>query len=106
MFAPESIVVDPSGGMFVVNSDDGRILHLSQDSDLRLSQVDRAGPFLDSFKSVTGMAIGINGELLVVDSPTHKIQSFKTEFYEESEISYFVAQKSWFTYNVIKSNLL
>lgn len=93
VFAPESIVVDPSGSMFVVNSYDGRILHLSQDSDLRLEQAARAGPFLNSFKSVTDLAIGINGELLVVDSPTHKIQSFKTEFYEEPEISYFVAPK-------------
>jgi Ca2+-binding RTX toxin-like protein len=93
VFAPESIVIDPSGSMFVVNSNDGRILHLSQDSDLRLNQVAQAGPFADSFKSVTDMAIGINGELLVVDSPTHKIQSFKTEFYDESKISYFVAPK-------------
>ena len=94
VFAPEAIVVDPSGSMFVANSNDGKILHLSQDMNLRLEQADRTGIFLDSFKSVTGLAIGINGELLVVDSPTHKIQSFKTEFYEESETSYFVAPKS------------
>ena len=93
VFAPESIAVDPSGNMFVVNSNDGKILHLSQDMDLRLSQADQAGIFHKSFKSVTDLSIGINGELLVVDSPTHKIQSFKTNFYEESEISYFVAPK-------------
>ena len=79
--------------MFIANSNDGRILHLSQDSDLRLEQAARAGPFLESFKSVTGLAIGLNGELLVVDSPAHKIQSFKTEFYEEPETSYFVEPK-------------
>ncbi len=93
VFAPEAIAVDPSGSMFIVNSNDGKILHLSQDMDLRLSPADQAGIFHNSFKSVTDLAIGINGELLVVDSPTHKIQSFKSEFYEESEISYFVAPK-------------
>ncbi len=93
VFAPESIAVDPLGGMFVVNSNDGKILHLSQDMDLRISQSDQAGIFHNSFKSVAGLAMGINGELLVVDSPTHKIQSFKTEFYEEPETSYFVAPK-------------
>ncbi len=93
VFAPGAIAIDPSGGMFVVNSNDGRILYLSQDDDLRLEKPARSGPFTNSFKSVTDMTLGSNGELLVVDSPTHKIQSFKTPFYEEPEISYYVAPK-------------
>ncbi len=93
-FLPETVVVDPSGDMFIANSYDGRILHLSQDSNLRLEKSVRTGLFLDPFKFVTGMAIGINGELLVVDSPTHKIQSFKTKFYEESQVPYYIAPES------------
>ena len=91
VFSPEAITVDHSGDMFVVNSATGRILHLSQDSDLRLSQVDQAGPYPDLFEAITDLEIGINGELLVVDSPSHTIQLFETSFYEESEISYLVA---------------
>jgi len=91
VFSPEAITVNDSGDMFVVNSATGRILHLSQDSDLRLSQVDQAGPYPDSFEDITDLEIGINGELLVVDSPSHTIQLYETTFYEEPEISYFVA---------------
>ena len=36
------------------------------------------------------MAIGINGELLVVDSPTHSIKSYETKFFEPATESYFV----------------
>ena len=90
-FSPDAIVIDPLGNMFVVNSADGKILHLSQNSTLRLSQTDQLGPYYDSFKDITDIEIGINGELLVVDSPTHTIQSFETEFYEEPTIPYFVA---------------
>jgi len=90
VFSPEAIVVDPLGKMFVANSADGKILHLSQNSNLLLSQSDQNGPYLDSFKEITAMAIGINGELLVVDSPTHSIQSFETKFFEQPVESYFV----------------
>ena len=79
--------------MFVVNSNNGKILHLSQNSPLRLSPSDQIGPYLNSFKQITDLAIGINGELLVVDSPTHSIQSYETEFYEQSVESYFVVAK-------------
>jgi Ca2+-binding RTX toxin-like protein len=41
---------------------------------------------LNSFDFVADMAIGINGELLVIDSVNHKIQSYETEFYEEPVI--------------------
>ena len=91
VFSPEAIVVDPLGKMFVANSADGKLLHLSQDSNLLLSKTDQLGPYSDSFETVTDVEIGINGELLVVDSPTHKIQSFETEFYEEPLTPYYVA---------------
>ena len=90
VFAPEAIAVDPNGDMFVVNSNNGKILHLSQNSTLRLSHDDRVSPYVDSFKQITDIAIGINGELLVVDSPTHSIRSFETKFFEPSAESYFV----------------
>jgi len=90
VFSPEALEIDPHGDIFVVNSNTGKILHLSQNSDLRLSLSDQNGPYLNSFKQITGMAIGINGELLVVDSPTHSIQSFETKFFEQPAESYFV----------------
>jgi len=90
VFAPEAIAVGPLGDMFVVNSDNGRILHLYQSSDLQLSLTDQIGPYPDIFENITDMAIGINGELLVIDSPTHSIQSFETEFFEPPAESYFV----------------
>jgi sugar lactone lactonase YvrE len=89
VFAPEAITIDPNGDMFVVNSHTGKILHLSQNSDLRLSQSEQNGPYLDSFEQITDMAIGINGELLVVDSPTHSIKSYETTFFEPPTESYY-----------------
>ena len=90
VFTPGAITVDDSGNMFVVNSAINRILYLSQDSDLKLSPHNQVGLYRDSFEEVTDLEIGINGELLVVDSPSHTIQLFETPFYVESEISYFV----------------
>ncbi len=90
VFSPEAIAIDPNGDMFVVNSHTGKILHLSQNSELRLSVSDQKGPFLVSFKQVTDIAIGINGELLVVDSPTHSIKSLETAFFESTDEYYFV----------------
>ena len=52
-FSPEAITIDPNGDMFVVNSNNGKILHLSQNSTLRLSPSDQIGPYLDSFKHIT-----------------------------------------------------
>ena len=80
-FSPEAITIDPTGKMFVVNSSNDRILHLSQDSDLKLSVFEQIGPIINSFDVVTDVAIGINGELLVVDSANHTIKSFETKFY-------------------------
>jgi len=83
VFSPEAITIDPTGKMFIVNSANDRILYLSQDSDSLIKIFDQIGPFPNSFDYVTDMAIGINGELLVVDSANHKIKSFKTPFYEK-----------------------
>ena len=80
-FSPEAIAIDPTGKMFVVNSSNDRILHLSQNSDLKLSVFEQIGPITNSFDIVTDVAIGINGELLVVDSANHTVKSFETEFY-------------------------
>lgn len=91
VFSPTAIAIDPLGDMFVVNSADGRILHLSQNSTLRLELSDQRGPYPDSFEHVTDIAMGSNGELLVVDSPTHSIQSYETTFFEQSSEFYFVA---------------
>ena len=82
-FSPAAITVDPTGKMFVVNSANDRILHLSQDSDLKLGVVEQMGPFSKSFNTITDIAIGLNGELLVADSANHTIRLFETEFYEK-----------------------
>jgi len=86
VFTPEAIAVDPTGEMFIVNSANDRILHLSQNSDLKLSIFDQIGPYTNSFDILTDITIGINGELLVVDSANHTIKSFETEFYEKPVI--------------------
>jgi len=72
--------------MFIVNSANDRILHLSQDSNLKLNVFDQVGPYTDSFDILTDITIGINGELLVVDSANHRIQSFETAFYTKPVI--------------------
>lgn len=87
IFSPEAITVDPTGKMFIVNSANDRILHLSQNSDLKLNVFDKLGPYSNSFNYITDIAIGINGELLVVDSANHKIKSFETTFYEKPVIA-------------------
>lgn len=91
VFSPEAIAIDPLGDMFVVNSATGRILHLLQNSDLRLEQSDQSGPYPNSFEHITDMEMGINGELLVIDSPTHSIQSYETTFFEQPLEFYFNA---------------
>jgi len=86
VFSPEAIAVDPAGEMFIVNSANDRILHLSQDSNLKLNVFDQVGPYTNSFDILTDITIGINGELLVVDSANHRIQSFETTFYTKPVI--------------------
>ena len=80
-FTPQSVVVDPSGNMFVINSANDRILHLS-DSPLQLDVVSQRGPYPDSFGTLTDLAIGINGELVIVDSGEHSIKLYETPFYQ------------------------
>ena len=89
VFSPEAIIVDPLGNLFVANSANDRILHLSTNSSLKLSLSDQVGPYPNSFENISDLAIGINGELLVIDSPTHSIQSFETEFFTSPEESYY-----------------
>lgn len=89
-FTPEAIAVDPSGKMFVVNSANDRILHLS-DSNLRLALVDQLGPYPDSFGTVTDIAIGTNGELLIADSTQHAIKLYETPFYQAPVATNIVA---------------
>ncbi|MCV0401840.1 MAG: 6-bladed beta-propeller [Nitrosopumilus sp.] len=91
VFSPEAIDVTSSGDVFVVNSNNQRILYLSQNSDLQLDLSDQVGPYPDSFEHISDIAIGVNGELLVIDSPTHSIQSFETDFFEQPVESYYVA---------------
>lgn len=85
-FSPEAIAVDPNGDMFIVNSANNRILHLPQNSNLFLNYIEQLGPYPDSFHLITDITIGNNGELFIVDSLKHKIQSFETSFYIEPEI--------------------
>jgi len=86
VFSPEVIAIDPTGKMFIVNSANDRILYLSQDSNPLLNIFDQIGPYRNSFDHVTDITIGINGELLVVDSANHTVKSFETPFYEKPVI--------------------
>jgi sugar lactone lactonase YvrE len=86
VFSPEGITIDSDGKMFVVNSANNRILYLEQDDDLYLNTFEKLGPYPSTFTVPTDIALGINGELLVVDSASHKIKSFETPFYVESNI--------------------
>jgi hypothetical protein len=87
VFSPSGIEVDPNGTIYVINSDNGRILHLDQDIGLTLNIFEKNGPYPRMFSSPTDIALGINGELLVVDSAGHKIYSLETPFYVEPEVS-------------------
>ena len=86
VFTPEAITVDESGDMYILNSATQRILHLSQDSDKRLSIFDQFGPYPHTFDLITDLEIGINGEILIVDSASHTIKIFETPFYEKPVI--------------------
>ena len=87
IFSPAGIEVDPNGTIYVVNSDNGRILSLDQDIGLTLNIFEKNGPYPKVFVSPTDIALGINGELLVVDSAGHKIYSLETPFYVEPQKS-------------------
>ena len=85
IFSPEGITVDPDGKLIVINSANKRILQLSDDS-FYLDIFAQRGPYPDVFKLPNDLAIGINGELIVIDSASHVIQTFET--------SYFVTPKT------------
>ena len=86
-FAPEGISVDSEGKMFVVNSANNKILHLAQDDGYSLDTFEKLGPFPSYFSVLTDVALGVNGELLIVDSGSHKVQTFETPYYSEPLIS-------------------
>jgi len=86
VFSPEGIAVDSEGKIFVANSDNNKILHLDLADDLNLNIFEQNGPYRETFTRLVDVAIGINGELLAVDSAAHKIKSFETPFYVEPEI--------------------
>ena len=83
VFAPEGITISSEGKVFVTNSATNKVMYLNLDDDLRLDIFEQNGPLSHSFAKVTDIAIGVNGELLVVDSASHKIKSFETPFYSE-----------------------
>ncbi len=85
VFSPEGITFSPEGKVFVTNSVTDKVLYLSLDDDLRLDVFEKNGPLSTTFTTLTDVAIGANGELLVVDSSAHKIKSFETPFYSEPE---------------------
>ena len=87
VFAPEGITVSPDGKIFVINSVDNKVLNIELDaSDLRLDIFEQLGPFGNSFIDPTDVALGFQGELLIVDSAAHKVKSFETPFYDETKI--------------------
>lgn len=86
VFTPEGITIDPDGKIFVTNSANNRILYLEQDENLSLNVHEQLGSYPSTFSMLTDIALGINGELLVVDSASHKVQSFETPFYAEPTI--------------------
>ena len=87
IFSPTGITIDPNGKIFVVNSDNDRILYLDQNDTLSLNVFEQLGPYRTTFTMPTDIAFGINGELLVIDSAAHKVQSFETPFYVEPKIT-------------------
>ncbi|MCE2506034.1 MAG: 6-bladed beta-propeller [Nitrosopumilaceae archaeon] len=86
VFAPEGITVAPDGKIFVVNSADNRVLYLELDNNLRLDIFEQLGPFGNSFVDPTDIALGFQGDLLVLDSAAHKVKSFETPFYDETKM--------------------
>ena len=87
VFSPEGITIDSDGKMFVANSANNRILHLEQGDDLSLDIFEQRGPYPSTLTVPTDVALGVNGELLVVDSGSHKVKSFETPFYTEPEVA-------------------
>ena len=83
-FSPEGISVDSDGSMFVINTANNRILHLSPDSSY-LDIFEQKGPYPDKFQMPYDLAFGINGELFVVDSGKNKITVLETSHTKVTE---------------------
>ena len=80
-FIPGTVLADPNNMLLVVNTANDRILYIPQNSTYHPSSLEKRGPFTDSYDLVTDITIGINGEILLVDSSSHKIRSFTTPYY-------------------------
>jgi len=85
VFSPEGITIDSDGKIIVVNVANNRVLYLDQDDDLTLNIFEKLGPYPRTFSMLTDVALGINGELLIIDSASHKVQSFETPLYVEPQ---------------------
>ncbi len=86
IFSPEGITIDPTGKIIVVNVANNRVLYLDQYDDLTLNIFEQLGPYPRTFSMLTDVAFGINGELLIIDSASHKVQSFETPLYVEPQV--------------------
>jgi len=82
-FLPEGIEVIGNKEFFVINSFNDKVLYLNQDSSLKLDIFAQKGPIESPFTMPTDIAMGKNGELHVVDSFNHSIQTFETPNYIE-----------------------
>ena len=81
VFSPQGIAIDPEGAMFIVNSDNNRILHLEQeDVDSYLTTSDLRGPYPSTFTMPNDVALDNDGNLFVVDAGSHKILKFETPY--------------------------
>ena len=80
-FIPGTVLVDPNNMLLVANIADDRVLYIPQNSTYRLNSLEQRGPFTSSYDLATDITIGINGEILLVDSSSHKIRSFTTPYY-------------------------
>lgn len=82
-FLPEGINVDDKNSFYVINSFNDKVLYLDKESSLKLDIFEQKGPIESSFTMPTDIAIGKYGELHVVDSFNHSIQTFETPNYVE-----------------------
>lgn len=78
-FSPVSVAPAPDGSLFVLNSADGRLVHLQQEQDGYLSVSERRGP-LGGFGSGADLALSGSGALYVVDMMGHRVLKFSTPY--------------------------
>lgn len=82
-FLPEGIELDANGGFYVINSYNDKVLYLDKESNLTLNIFKQNGPLKSYFVMPTDLTIGKNGELHVVDSSNHHVQTYETPYYVE-----------------------